>query len=90
MKDIILLAPPAAGKGTQSAILEEKYGMNHISTGDLLREVASNGTEFGKRLLNSLIMVYLLMMKQWLKCLKIRFNHLIMIRQLFLMVSHVM
>jgi len=50
MKDIILIAPPAAGKGTQSAILEEKYGLNHISTGDLLREVANSGTELGKKI----------------------------------------
>lgn len=40
MMNIILIAPPAAGKGTHSALLNENYGLSHISTGDLLREVA--------------------------------------------------
>lgn len=38
MKSIIFIAPPAAGKGTQSKMVEEKYQLPHISTGDLLRE----------------------------------------------------
>ncbi len=37
MKNIILIAPPAAGKGTQSNLLCEKYNLIHISVGDLLR-----------------------------------------------------
>lgn len=37
---IILIAPPAAGKGTQSELISSKYDFVHISTGDLLREVA--------------------------------------------------
>lgn len=47
MKNIIFIAPPAAGKGTQSEMLKEKYGYVHISTGDLLREAITSGTEFG-------------------------------------------
>lgn len=48
MKNIIFLAPPAAGKGTLSEMFVEKYGYGHISTGDLLREEVSAGTELGK------------------------------------------
>ena len=39
MKNILFIAPPAGGKGTQSDLLVEKFGYIHISTGDLLREV---------------------------------------------------
>ncbi len=49
MKNIILIAPPAAGKGTQSEFLKERYNLNHISAGELLREFASNDTELGKK-----------------------------------------
>lgn len=54
--NIILLAPPAAGKGTQAEILESVYNLNHISTGDLLRSVSSDGSDFGnniKRIMES-------------------------------------
>lgn len=44
MKNIIFLAPPAAGKGTQSSKLVEKYDYVHISTGELLREGRNDGT----------------------------------------------
>ena len=49
MKNIIFIAPPAAGKGTQSAWLKEKYNYEHISTGDLLRQAIAEGTELGKQ-----------------------------------------
>ena len=50
MKNIIFIAPPAAGKGTMSDILMEKFGYEHISTGDILRGMASKNDEFGKKL----------------------------------------
>lgn len=50
MKNIIFIAPPAAGKGTMSEILTEKYGYKHISTGDILRSMAKNEDDFGKKL----------------------------------------
>ena len=48
--NIIFVAPPAAGKGTQSNLLVEKYGLAHISTGDLLREEASSGSDLGVKI----------------------------------------
>ena len=50
MKNIIFIAPPAAGKGTQSELLCNKYGLLHISTGDLLREESKKNTELGQEI----------------------------------------
>ena len=50
MKNIILIAPPAAGKGTVSQVLKEKYGYMHISAGDLLRDEVKSGSEFGNEI----------------------------------------
>jgi len=46
---IVLLGAPGSGKGTQSELLVKAYGIPHISTGDLLREAVSKGTELGLR-----------------------------------------
>ena len=48
MKNIILIAAPQAGKGTEAAILKEQFNMPHISTGDLLREARNDGSERAK------------------------------------------
>lgn len=47
MKNIIFIAPPAAGKGTESELLVSEYGYNHISTGDLLRSKQNDGSDLG-------------------------------------------
>ena len=44
---LILFGPPGAGKGTQADFIREKYGVRHISTGDVLREAIKNETEVG-------------------------------------------
>ena len=48
MKNIILIAPPAAGKGTQAQLISEYYNIPHISTGDLLRDEVNSGSVYGK------------------------------------------
>ncbi len=47
MKNIIFIAPPAAGKGTQSKLVSAEYNIPHISTGDLLREEVNSGSDLG-------------------------------------------
>lgn len=47
MFNLILYGPPGSGKGTQSAKLIEKYGLIHLSTGDLLRKEIANSTPLG-------------------------------------------
>ena len=44
---VILFGPPGAGKGTQADLLKEELSLIHLSTGDILREEVSNGTELG-------------------------------------------
>ena len=47
MKNIIIFGAPGSGKGTYSDEIREKYGMNHISTGDVLRNEINKGSELG-------------------------------------------
>ncbi|XP_020583586.1 adenylate kinase 5, chloroplastic-like isoform X2 [Phalaenopsis equestris] len=46
---VIILGAPASGKGTQCRMIVEKYGLVHISTGDILRAEVSSGTEIGNK-----------------------------------------
>lgn len=49
MLNIIIFGPPGAGKGTQSLKIAEKYGLKHLSTGDIFRKAIKNQTEIGKK-----------------------------------------
>jgi len=60
MLNLVLFGPPGAGKGTQSQKLIEKYGLIHLSTGDLLRGEITQGTALGleaKKLMDQGILV---------------------------------
>ena len=46
-KKLLFLGPPGAGKGTQANLFCKKYGLDHLSTGDLLRDEVSSGSDLG-------------------------------------------
>lgn len=46
--NVILIAPPATGKGTQAEMLKKDYNLYHLSTGDVLRNIATSNTKLGK------------------------------------------
>jgi len=48
-KRLIFIGPPGSGKGTQGPLLKERYGVEHLSMGDLLRAAVSRGTENGRK-----------------------------------------
>ena len=50
MLNIILCGAPGSGKGTQSEFIVNKYGLEHLSTGDLLRREIASGSRFGKQI----------------------------------------
>ena len=52
MKNVVLIAPPAAGKGTLSKMLKDEFGYVSISTGDMLREAISSGSKLGMEVKN--------------------------------------
>lgn len=49
MLNIVLFGAPGCGKGTQAAKLKERYGINHVSTGEIIRSEIRRGTPLGKQ-----------------------------------------
>ena len=54
MKNIMFIAPPAAGKGTQAELVVAKYNLPHISTGEILREISKEDSELGHHVAETL------------------------------------
>ncbi len=48
MLNIVLFGPPGAGKGTQAEKLQQKYGILHLSTGEVIRQEMNRGSELGR------------------------------------------
>lgn len=49
MRNVVLLGPPGAGKGTIAVRVAEELNLSHLSTGDVLRDEVARGTELGKK-----------------------------------------
>ncbi len=47
--NVVMMGPPGAGKGTQAAVLADRFGFLHLSPGDLLRQAVKDGTELGRK-----------------------------------------
>ena len=54
---LVLLGPVGSGKGTQAKLISERYGVPHISTGEIFRWNIQNNTELGKQAKNMLMLV---------------------------------
>ncbi len=50
MLNIVLFGAPGCGKGTQAALMQEKFGLLHVSTGDIIRKEIASESEIGKQL----------------------------------------
>jgi adenylate kinase len=47
--NVIFLGPPGAGKGTQAKLIEDRYELKQLSSGDMLRSAVAAGTEVGRK-----------------------------------------
>jgi len=47
---LVIMGPPGAGKGTQSALISSKYGIPHVSTGDMFREILKRSDDLANRI----------------------------------------
>lgn len=50
INNVVIFGAPGSGKGTQSAFIASKYGLKHLSTGDILRHEVENKSDIGKRI----------------------------------------